>query len=170
MSSIRMNLNGKLSVPDIVTIPYIAGDGVGKEISPVMIQVVDAAVLKAYDGTRKIEWLKLLAGQEAFDQTGQWLPEETLQAFKTHLVGIKGPLTTLVGRGIRSLNVALRQTLDLYVCQRPVRWYEGIISPVRFPQHVDMTIFRENTEDIYAGIEWQAHLRHSAFIILSIRK
>jgi isocitrate dehydrogenase len=156
MSSIRMNLNGKLSVPDIVTIPYIAGDGVGKEISPVMIQVVDAAVLKAYDGTRKIEWLKLLAGQEAFDQTGQWLPEETLQAFKTHLVGIKGPLTTPVGRGIRSLNVALRQTLDLYVCQRPVRWYEGIISPVRFPQHVDMTIFRENTEDIYAGIEWEA--------------
>lgn len=136
MSSIRMNLNGKLSVPDIVTIPYIAGDGVGKEISPVMIQVVDAAVLKAYDGTRKIEWLKLLAGQEAFDQTGQWLPEETLQAFKTHLVGIKGPLTTPVGRGIRSLNVALRQTLDLYVCQRPVRWYEGIISPVRFPQHL----------------------------------
>lgn len=156
MSSIRMNLNGKLSVPDIVTIPYIAGDGVGKEISPVMIQVVDAAVLKAYDGTRKIEWLKLLAGLEAFDQTGQWLPEETLQAFKTHLVGIKGPLTTPVGRGIRSLNVALRQTLDLYVCQRPVRWYEGIISPVRFPQHVDMTIFRENTEDIYAGIEWEA--------------
>lgn len=156
MSSIKIDSKGHLQVPDVVTIPYIAGDGVGKEISPVMMQVVDAAVSKAYAGARKIEWLKVLAGQEAFDQTGNWLPEETLDAFKTYLVGIKGPLTTPVGGGIRSLNVALRQTLDLYVCQRPVCWYDGVTSPVRFPQHVDMTIFRENTEDIYAGIEWEA--------------
>lgn len=156
MSSIKVDSNGRLLVPDTVTIPYIAGDGVGKEIFPVMMNVVDIAVSKAYAGIRKIKWKKLLAGQEAFELTGQWLPEETLQAFKMYLVGIKGPLTTPVGGGIRSLNVALRQTLDLYVCQRPVCWYDGIISPVRFPQHVDMTIFRENTEDIYAGIEWEA--------------
>ena len=148
--------NGQLVVPDIVTIPYIEGDGVGTEITPVCQQVVDAAVAKAYGGKRKIEWKEVLAGGKAHEQTGEWLPQATLDAFCEYLGGLKGPLMTPVGGGIRSLNVALRQTLDLYVCQRPVRYFNGIVSPVKHPELVDMCIFRENTEDIYAGIEWES--------------
>lgn len=148
--------NGKLMVPDMPTVPFITGDGVGAEITPVCQQVVDAAVEKAYGGKRKIVWKEVLAGGKAHEQTGEWLPQATLDAFKEYLVGIKGPLMTPVGGGIRSLNVALRQTLDLYVCQRPVRYFHGIESPVKHPEKVDMCIFRENTEDIYAGIEWEA--------------
>lgn len=148
--------NGKLIVPDTPIVPFITGHGVGAEITPVCQQVVDAAVEKAYGGKRKIEWKEVLAGGKAHEQTGEWLPQATLDAFKEYLVGIKGPLMTPVGGGIRSLNVALRQTLDLYVCQRPVRYFRGIESPVKHPEKVDMCIFRENTEDIYAGIEWEA--------------
>ena len=148
--------NGKLMVPDMPIVPFITGDGVGAEITPVCQQVVDAAVEKAYGGKRKIVWKEVLAGGKAHEQTGEWLPQATLDAFKEYLVGIKGPLMTPVGGGIRSLNVALRQTLDLYVCQRPVRYFRGIESPVKHPEKVDMCIFRENTEDIYAGIEWEA--------------
>ena len=148
--------NSKLNVPDNPTIPFIEGDGVGAEITSVMQAVVDASVEKAYSGKRKIEWMEVLAGSKAFETTGEWLPQATLDAFSNYLVGIKGPLMTPVGGGIRSLNVALRQTLDLYVCQRPVRYYTGIESPVKHPELVDMCIFRENTEDIYAGIEWEA--------------
>ncbi|MDR1258742.1 MAG: NADP-dependent isocitrate dehydrogenase [Tannerellaceae bacterium] len=147
--------NGKLIVPHHVTIPFIEGDGVGREITPVMQQVTGAAVCKAYNGMRSIIWEEVLAGEKAFRATGDRLPAETTDAFKSHVVGIKGPLTTPIGEGIRSLNVALRQELDLYVCLRPVRWFRGVVSPVREPQKVDMVIFRENTEDIYAGIEWQ---------------
>lgn len=147
--------NGQLIVPDRVTIPYIEGDGVGAEITPVCQRIVNTAVEKAYKGRRAIEWKEVLAGEKAFRQTGSWLPDETLEAFRTYMVGIKGPLTTPIGGGIRSLNVALRQTLDLYVCLRPVRWFKGVASPVKEPQKVNMHIFRENTEDIYAGIEWQ---------------
>ena len=147
---------GRLTVPDTVTVPYIEGDGVGAEITPVMKQVVDAAVHKAYAGARSIEWMEVLAGGKAHAQTGEWLPQATLDAFTNYLVGIKGPLMTPVGGGIRSLNVALRQTLDLYVCQRPVRYFSGVSSPVKHPEWVDMCVFRENTEDIYAGIEWAA--------------
>lgn len=148
--------NGQLVVPDTVIIPFIEGDGVGAEITPVCQQVVDAAVAKAYGGKRKIEWMEVLAGGKAHEQTGEWLPQATFDAFTEYLVGIKGPLMTPVGGGIRSLNVALRQTLDLYVCQRPVRYFNGIVSPVKQPELVDMCIFRENTEDIYAGIEWES--------------
>ena len=154
MSKVYME-NGKLVVPDQVTIPFIEGDGVGAEITPVCQQVVNAAVEAAYHGKRFIEWKEVLAGGKAFQQTGEWLPEATMEAFREYLVGIKGPLTTPVGGGIRSLNVALRQTLDLYVCLRPVRWFKGVVSPVKEPEKVDMHIFRENTEDIYAGIEWE---------------
>ncbi len=146
----------QLNVPNQVTIPFIEGDGVGAEITPVCQQVVDAAVEKAYGSTRKIEWMEVLAGGKAHTQTGEWLPQATLDAFSEYLVGIKGPLMTPVGGGIRSLNVTLRQTLDLYVCQRPVRYFNGIVSPVKHPELVDMCIFRENTEDIYAGIEWES--------------
>ncbi len=148
--------NGKLSVPDIVTIPFIEGDGVGMEITPVCQSVVNKAVTMAYNGTRQIEWMEVLAGGKAYKETGEWLPQSTIDAFKDYLVGIKGPLMTPVGGGIRSLNVALRQTLDLYVCLRPVRYFNGVVSPVKHPEYVDMVIFRENTEDIYAGIEWEA--------------
>ena len=148
--------NGKLMVPDNPTIPFIEGDGVGAEITPVMQAVVNAAVAKAYNGKRKIEWKEVLAGGKAHELTGEWLPEATMDAFRNYLIGIKGPLMTPVGGGIRSLNVALRQGLDLYVCQRPVRYFKGIESPVKHPEYVDMCIFRENTEDIYAGIEWEA--------------
>ena len=148
--------NGKLIVPDVATIPFIEGDGVGKEITPVCQDVVNAAVEKAYQGKRRIEWMEVLAGGKAHEQTGEWLPQATLDAFSNYLVGIKGPLMTPVGGGICSLNVALRQTLDLYVCQRPVRYFRGVESPVKHPEKVDMCIFRENTEDIYAGIEWEA--------------
>lgn len=146
---------GQLIVPNQVIIPYIEGDGVGAEITPVSQQIVNKAVEKAYGNSRLIEWKEVLAGEKAFKQTGSWLPDQTMEAFRTYMVGIKGPLTTPIGGGIRSLNVALRQTLDLYVCLRPVRWFEGIVTPVREPQKVNMCIFRENTEDIYAGIEWQ---------------
>lgn len=143
-------------MPDVVTIPFIEGDGVGAEVTPVMRQVVDAAVAKAYEGARQIDWMEVLAGGKAHEKTGRWLPDDTLEAFRTYLVGIKGPLMTPVGGGIRSLNVALRQQLDLYVCQRPVRYFQGVSSPVKHPEQVDMCIFRENTEDIYAGIEWES--------------
>src|ERR1700743_3289696 len=146
--------NGKLNVPNNPIVPFIIGDGTGPDIWHASVRVLDAAVDKAYGGTRKIEWKEVLAGEKAFNKTGNWLPEETLTAFPQYLVGIKGPLTTPVGGGIRSLNVALRQMLDLYVCLRPVRWFEGVPSPVKKPGDVDMVIFRENTEDIYAGIEW----------------
>lgn len=147
--------NGRLVIPDHVTVPFIMGDGVGAEITPATQAIVNAAVKAAYQGKREIEWMEVLAGEKAFNATGSWLPEETMQAFKDYYVGIKGPLTTPIGGGIRSLNVALRQELDLYVCLRPVRWFKGVVSPVKEPQKVDMHIFRENTEDIYAGIEWE---------------
>ena len=148
--------NGKLHIPNNPIIHYIEGDGIGVDISPVMIAVVDAAVDKAYSGEKSIAWNEVLAGEKAFNATGEWLPEATLDAMRTGLVSIKGPLTTPVGGGIRSLNVALRQKLDLFACVRPVRWYDGTPSPVRSPGDVDMIIFRENSEDVYAGIEWEA--------------
>jgi isocitrate dehydrogenase len=148
--------NGRLVVPDNPTIPFIEGDGTGIDIWPVAQNVFDKAVEKAYAGKRKINWKEVLAGEKAFNKTGNWLPDETLNVFREYLVGIKGPLTTPVGGGIRSLNVALRQELDLYACVRPVRWFKGVPSPVREPQKTDMVLFRENTEDIYAGIEFQA--------------
>lgn len=150
------NVNGKLNVPDQPIIPFIEGDGTGADIWASSVRVMDAAVEKAYSGKRKIQWMEVLAGEKSFTKTGNWLPDETLAAFREYLVGIKGPLTTPVGGGIRSLNVALRQILDLYVCLRPVRWFEGVPSPVKNPGAVDMVIFRENTEDIYAGIEFAA--------------
>ena len=155
---ITVNADHSLNVPDNPIIPYIEGDGIGVDISPVMIKVMDAAVSKAYGGKRNISWMEVYAGEKAtqvYDQD-TWLPQETLDAVKEYVVSIKGPLTTPVGGGIRSLNVALRQQLDLYVCLRPVRWFEGVPSPVKKPGDVDMTIFRENSEDIYAGIEWKA--------------
>lgn len=148
--------NGKLHIPNNPIIHYIEGDGIGVDISPVMISVVDAAVAKAYGGEKSIAWNEVLAGEKAFNATGEWLPEATLDAMRTGLVSIKGPLTTPVGGGIRSLNVALRQKLDLFACVRPVRWYDGTPSPVKSPGDVDMIIFRENSEDVYAGIEWEA--------------
>jgi isocitrate dehydrogenase len=148
--------NGVLVVPENPIVYYIEGDGIGVDITPVMIEVVDAAVSKAYSGSKAITWSETLAGEKAFNETGEWLPEATLEAMRSGLVSIKGPLTTPVGGGIRSLNVALRQKLDLYSCVRPVRWYEGTPSPVKSPENVDMIIFRENSEDVYAGIEWEA--------------
>jgi isocitrate dehydrogenase len=153
---ITLEATGKLRVPDEPVLPFIMGDGTGPDIWRASVRVFDAAVAKAYSGRRKIHWKEVLAGEKAFNQTGSWLPDETLDAFRTHLVGIKGPLTTPVGGGIRSLNVALRQLLDLYVCLRPVRYFQGVPSPVKRPELVDMVIFRENTEDIYAGVEWAA--------------
>ncbi|MFD2784909.1 NADP-dependent isocitrate dehydrogenase [Hymenobacter rubripertinctus] len=146
--------NGKLNVPDQPIIPFIEGDGTGPDIWAASVRVFDAAVEKAYNGKRKLQWKEVLAGEKAFKQVNNWLPNETLDAFRDYLVGIKGPLTTPVGGGIRSLNVALRQELDLYACVRPVRWFEGVPSPVKHPELTDMVIFRENTEDIYAGIEY----------------
>ena len=152
----KITLNaGKLNVPNNPIIPFIEGDGTGVDIWPASKKVFDAAVKKAYNGTKEIEWLEVLAGEKAFNNTGEWLPVETLNMFREYLVGIKGPLTTPVGGGIRSLNVALRQELDLYACLRPVRWFEGTPSPVKNPSTTDMVIYRENTEDIYAGIEFQ---------------
>ncbi len=162
--------NGQLNVPDSPIIPFIEGDGTGPDIWASSVRVMDAAVKKAYNGKKKIEWKEVLAGQKAFDTTGNWLPDETLDAFRDYLVGIKGPLTTPVGGGIRSLNVALRQILDLYVCLRPVRWFEGTPSPVKNPGAVDMTIFRENTEDIYAGIEFAAGSPENAKVMEFIAK
>jgi isocitrate dehydrogenase len=146
--------HGRLVVPDNPIIPFIEGDGTGPDIWRASVRVLDAAVRKAYDGKRTIAWMEVYAGEKSFKQFNNWLPDETVEAFRTYLVGIKGPLTTPVGGGIRSLNVALRQLLDLFVCLRPVRWYRGVPSPVRHPEKVDMVIFRENTEDIYAGIEY----------------
>ena len=146
--------NGQLSVPNNPIIPFIEGDGIGPDIWAASVRVFDAAVEKAYGGKRKIEWKEVLAGEKAFQQTGEWLPKATLEAFKEYLVSIKGPLSTPVGGGIRSLNVAMRQELDLYACVRPVRWFDKVPSPVKHPEKVDMVIFRENTEDIYAGIEY----------------
>ncbi|MAR94218.1 MAG: isocitrate dehydrogenase (NADP(+)) [Euryarchaeota archaeon] len=163
-NSITME-NGVLSIPNNPTIHYIEGDGIGVDITPVMIKVVDSAVEIAYQGQKKIQWSEVLAGEKAFNATGEWLPEETLEAMKTGLVSIKGPLTTPVGGGIRSLNVALRQKLDLYACVRPVRWYDGTPSPVKAPGDVDMIIFRENSEDVYAGIEWEAGSKEVAKVI-----
>ena len=148
--------NGALNVPNNPVVHYIEGDGIGIDITPVMIDVVDASVNKAYNGEKKIHWNEVLAGEKAFNATGEWLPDETLDAMRNGLVSIKGPLTTPVGGGIRSLNVALRQKLDLFACVRPVRWYAGTPSPVRDPGAVDMIIFRENSEDVYAGIEWES--------------
>ncbi len=147
--------NGQLNVPDNPTVPFIEGDGIGVDIWPAAKTVFDAAVEKAYGGSKKINWKEVYAGEKAYNKTGDWLPDETLDAFREYLVGIKGPLTTPVGGGIRSLNVALRQKLDLYACVRPVRWFDGTPSPVKNPGTTDMVIFRENTEDIYAGIEFQ---------------
>lgn len=148
--------DGKLTIPDQPIVPFIEGDGIGPDIWRATQAVLDAAVEKAYGGERKIAWMEVLAGEKAFNETGNWLPEETLAAFREYRVGIKGPLTTPVGGGFRSLNVALRQELDLYVCLRPVRYFEGVQSPVKRPEQVDMVVFRENTEDIYAGIEFEA--------------
>src|SRR5437899_9343736 len=147
---------GVLRVPDHPVIPYVEGDGTGRDIWRASQRVFDAAVQKAYGGRRRIAWREVLAGEKAFNQTKEWMPAATLAAFREYLVGIKGPLTTPVGGGIRSLNVALRQELDLYVCLRPVRYFKGVPSPVKRPEDVDMVIFRENTEDIYAGVEWAA--------------
>src|SRR5574339_509313 len=155
---IRVNKDFSLSVPDNPVIPYIEGDGTGVDITPVMIKVVDAAVKKAYGGKKKIVWMEMFAGEKSCRLYGEnvWLPDETLEAAKEYVVSIKGPLTTPVGGGIRSINVALRQELDLYVCLRPVRYFKGVPSPLKQPEKTDMVIFRENSEDIYAGIEWQA--------------
>jgi isocitrate dehydrogenase len=154
-STITMT-DGGLDVPNDPIIPFIEGDGIGPDIWAAAVRVFDGAVEKAYGGARAIEWKEVLAGQKAFDATGEWLPDDTVEAFREYLVGIKGPLTTPVGGGIRSLNVALRQILDLYVCLRPVRWYTGVPSPVKRPEFIDMVIFRENTEDVYAGKELEA--------------
>src|SRR5213592_3815277 len=148
--------NGKLTVPENPILPFIRGDGTGPDIWAASVRVFDAAVQKAYGGKRKISWFEVFAGEESFKRFNDWLPEDTITAFKEFLVGIKGPLTTPVGGGIRSLNVALRQMLDLYVCLRPVQWFTGVPSPVKHPEKVDIVIFRENTEDIYAGIEFAA--------------
>jgi isocitrate dehydrogenase len=156
---------GRLTVPDNPPLPFIRGDGTGPDIWAASVRVFDAAVQKAYGGKRKIEWLEVFAGETAFKKFNNWLPDETVKAFQDYLVGIKGPLTTPVGGGIRSLNVALRQMLDLYVCLRPVHYFQGVPSPVKRPEAVDMTIFRENTEDIYAGVEYRAGTSEAQLIL-----
>ncbi|MDA0321826.1 MAG: NADP-dependent isocitrate dehydrogenase [Verrucomicrobia bacterium] len=168
---ITMGADGKLQVPDTPIIPFIEGDGIGPDITAAAMTVWNAAVEKAYGGKRRISWMEVYAGQKANDvyEKTVWLPDETLHAIQAHLVSIKGPLTTPVGGGIRSINVALRQHLDLYVCLRPVRWFEGVPSPVRNPQWTDMVIFRENTEDIYAGIEWEAESAEARKVIEFLR-
>jgi isocitrate dehydrogenase len=163
-TTITMSADG-LVVPDDPIIPFIEGDGIGPDIWAAASRVLDAAVDRAYGGKRHISWMEVLAGGKAHDETGEWLPEATLDALRTHLVGIKGPLTTPVGGGIRSINVTLRQVMDLYVCLRPVRWYQGVPSPVRQPELVDMVIFRENTEDVYAGLEVPAGSKEAAALI-----
>jgi isocitrate dehydrogenase len=169
-ATITQDAEGRLQVPDHPILPFIEGDGTGPDIWAAAVRVFDAAVEKAYGGARRIVWKEVLAGQKAYDETGEWLPEATLDAFREYLVGIKGPLTTPIGGGIRSLNVALRQILDLYVCLRPVKWYPGVPSPVRNPQDVDMVIFRENSEDIYAGVEWQAESPEARKLIAFLRE
>src|SRR5476651_985246 len=161
---------GKLSVPDHPVIPFIEGDGTGPDIWRASVRVFDAAVEKAFGGKKKIAWMEVYAGEKSFKQFSSWLPDDTVEAFREYFVGIKGPLTTPVGGGIRSLNVALRQMLDLYVCLRPVRWYKGVPSPVKHPEKVDMVIFRENTEDIYAGVEWAAGTPESQKVLDFIAK
>ncbi len=163
-ASITMGAAG-LAVPDEPIVPFIEGDGIGPDIWAAAVRVFDAAVENAYGGDRKVAWTEVLAGEKAFNQTGSWLPDETVDSFRAHLVGIKGPLTTPVGGGIRSLNVALRQTLDLFACVRPVRWFSGVPSPVKQPELVDMVIFRENTEDVYAGKEVEAGTTAAAKLI-----
>src|SRR4051794_33771844 len=167
---ITMGSGMKLNVPDNPIVPFIEGDGTGRDIWRASVRVMDAAVEKAYGGKKKIAWHEVLAGEKAFQKTNNWLPDETVEAFRTYLVGIKGPLTTPIGGGIRSLNVALRQLLDLYVCLRPVRYFTGVPSPVKKPQDVDMVIFRENTEDIYAGIEWEAKSAEALKVLSFIEK
>jgi isocitrate dehydrogenase len=167
---ITMGPNGHLAVPDNPILPFVEGDGTGRDIWKASVRVLDASVEKAYGGKKKIAWYEVLAGEKAFKTVNNWLPEETVAAFRKYLVGIKGPLTTPVGGGIRSLNVALRQLLDLYVCIRPVRWFEGVPSPVKRPQDVDMVIFRENTEDIYAGIEFEAESADVKKVLAFIEK
>ena len=166
-TKIRVNADFSLSVPDNPVIPYIEGDGIGVDITPVMIRVVDAAISRAYRGKRKISWMEIYAGEKSTQIYGQdvWLPDETLQAAREYVVSIKGPLTTPVGGGIRSINVALRQELDLYVCLRPVRYFQGVPSPVKNPEKTNMVIFRENSEDIYAGIEWEAGSENARKVI-----
>ena len=153
MANIQMTPAG-LKVPNDITIPFITGDGIGKEIMPVARAVVDAAVKQAYNGNRSIDWLEVMAGQDAFKQYGSYLPDETVAAFKKYLVGLKGPLMTPSGRGVRSLSIMLRQALDLYACQRPFRYFFGVTSPVKYPDRINLCVFRESTEDVYAGIEW----------------
>lgn len=166
---ITIQPDGSLVVPQHPIIPFIEGDGTGPDIWAAARRVLDAAVAKRYQGTRAIAWLEILAGEKAFQQTGEWLPQETIDALKKYVVSIKGPLTTPVGEGMRSLNVTLRQVLDLYACVRPVRYYRGVVSPVKEPELVDMVIFRENTEDVYAGIEWQAGTEKANRVIEFLR-
>jgi isocitrate dehydrogenase len=167
---ITMGTGNKLQVPNNPIVPFIEGDGTGRDIWRSAVRVLDASVQKAYGGERKIAWHEVFAGEKAFQKFNNWLPDETVEAFRTYLVGIKGPLTTPIGGGIRSLNVALRQMLDLYVCLRPVRWFKGVPSPVKHPESVDMVIFRENTEDIYAGIEFEAESVEAKKILAFIEK
>jgi isocitrate dehydrogenase len=167
---ITMGANNRLAVPDNPILPFIEGDGTGRDIWRASVRVLDAAVAKAYGGKRAIAWYEVYAGEKAFKQFNNWLPDETVAAFRQYLIGIKGPLTTPIGGGIRSLNVALRQLLDLYVCLRPVRWYVGVPSPVKRPQDVDMVIFRENTEDIYAGIEYEAETDAARKVLAFLEK
>ena len=155
-TKIEMGSDGKRVVPDVPIIPYIEGDGVGPDIWKASVRVFDAAVEKCYGVKRRVEWLEVYAGERAFQLKGEWAPEETIESIREHKIGIKGPLTTPVGGGMRSINVLLRQRLDLYACIRPVRYFAGTPSPVKHPEKVDMVVFRENTEDVYAGIEWQA--------------
>jgi isocitrate dehydrogenase len=162
--------DGQLDVPARPVIPFIEGDGTGPDIWRASVRVLDAAVAKAYGGSRSIQWKEVLAGEKAFNRVNNWLPDETVETFREYLVGIKGPLTTPVGGGIRSLNVALRQLLDLYVCLRPVRWFKGVPSPVKRPEKVDMVIFRENTEDIYAGIEWESGSADAASVLAFLKE
>lgn len=166
---ITIDADGSLHVPATPIIPFIEGDGTGPDIWAAARNVMDAAVAKSYHGSRAIQWLEILAGEKAFRQTGEWLPQETIDALKKYVVSIKGPLTTPVGEGMRSLNVTLRQVLDLYACVRPVRYYQGVVSPVKDPGQVDMVIFRENTEDVYAGIEWQAGTEKANRVIEFLR-
>ncbi|MBX3227728.1 MAG: NADP-dependent isocitrate dehydrogenase [Labilithrix sp.] len=167
---ITMGAGNKLQVPDNPIIPFIEGDGTGRDIWRASVRVFDASVEKAYGGKKKIAWHEVLAGEKAFKQTNNWLPDQTVEDFKKYLVGIKGPLTTPIGGGIRSLNVALRQLLDLYVCLRPVRWFNGVPSPVKKPGDVNMVIFRENTEDIYAGLDWEAGSADAKKILAFLEK
>ncbi len=163
-------VNGELVVPDEPTIPFVEGDGIGKDITPAVQKLVDAAVAHAYAGERRINWVEVLAGEKAFEKTGEWLPQATVDAFRDYLVSIKGPLGTPTGNGHRSINVTLRQELDLYACVRPIRYFEGVPAPVKHPELLDVTIFRENTEDIYAGIEWEAGTNEAKVLIELLQK